>query len=138
MEAETGLLVAEAASEFSVDELIQNLGQVIEATKGAALHACQLLLIHESLSTHTLDMAALSRIVGAIAAWSEIYPGRDVRTAFVPLGGSGQHLTIEMWKALTELNNAAVGTEVRLFADEGAARAWLMEKQTQLRRSCAV
>jgi hypothetical protein len=137
MEAESGLLVAEASGEFDVDDLIRNFGRIVEATKGAALHACHLFVADENLSLHEFDIVALSRIAGVLGSWGKIYPGRDVRTAFVLPGGPGQHLTIEMWKALTELDPAATGTHVRVFAEEGAARAWLMEKQRKRRPSGA-
>lgn len=137
MEPETGLLVARASGTLNDAEVRDRFRDIVEATGGAALLASHLFLADEATSLHEFDMAAMRRIRAAIEDLGRTYPGRDVRTAFVLPGGAGQHLTILMWKTLTELHTT-VGTRVRVFTDEASARAWLKEKQTETRRAGAV
>lgn len=129
LEPETGLLVARASGTFDDAEFAAAYGRIVEASEGAAHHSNHLFLMDESAALHNVDMAALLRIKSAIDRWSETYPGRNVRTAFVLAGGPGQYLTVLMWKSLSELYRS-IGADVKLFADEPSARAWLAERRT--------
>ena len=120
------LMITEVSGEFTVDEDLEALGEIIRKTNGDAFYKNRLFIIGSDTTFHNVDLKELERVRDVLRQWSDIYPGRDVRTAFVTRDSQASAF-VKMWQAVA-LANPVVGSSIQLFADETDAVRWLKAK----------
>jgi len=123
IDEEQGFLIGEASGIITDQESIKALSDVVQATGGAALFKPHLYRVDPNTLLHKLSFEGIVRIKDNFVAWTERYPGRDVKTAFV-VPDAMHAMYARLWQALSDAHRE-IGSTVELFDTEAEAVAWL-------------
>jgi len=118
-----GFLIGQASGVLRHEESIDALSQITSETDGAALFLPHLYFVDEQTELHELTFEGIMLIKDKFAALAQLYPGRDVKTAFV-VPDKIHAAFAKMWQALAE-THTEIGSTVELFDTEESAVAWL-------------
>ena len=116
------IIVGRLSGLIQSQEVLDAVTKVIETTNGLALQKDVLVLIDEHALLQNIDMEMMSKLKDLVLEAMTRYPGgRHVKTAIVTQTSIGISV-FKMWEVLSDLH--PMGTQTRIFADEGQALAW--------------
>ena len=124
-DAARDIVIGRLSGLITTDEVLNATARVIDATDGLALRRNVLVLVDEDAMLQNIDMAMMTKLKDLVLDALARFPGgRHVKTAIVTQTSIGISV-FKMWEVLSDLY--PMGTQTRIFADEGHALAWFAE-----------
>ena len=123
LDPSAGLVRGRASGTVTEREVTDAIDAVIGETCGEALHRNVLTILEIGTLLDQFDTSSLTHIHAHIEPWLKIYPGVDVKSAFVTVDVANTGL-LRLWQALAELY-PTIGRHVGVFSSQTDAVAWL-------------